>query len=102
MQKVFGSSGERVEDMHNRPKVEDYRINESQFEISGQYVFDLEKYCDVLEKALEKACEKLTTDTDEWCEYDVCPFIFDDYGHYHCGHKCKDKNNWKAWLMKDE
>lgn len=36
----------------NRPKREDYKIND--WEYSGQYVLDLEKYCDELEQENKK------------------------------------------------
>lgn len=61
----------------------------------------LEQHVRALEKALDKACEKLTTDTDDWCNYDVCPFVFEDFGYYKCGHLCKEKDAWKKHFLKE-
>lgn len=45
----------------NRPKVEE-------FEFLEEYAETLEIYCDQLEKALDKACEELHSNS-AWCHY---------------------------------
>ena len=76
--------------MINRPRLEDYRKGNTsieEFDLSCfRYLKGLEKYCDKLEKSLDKACywlvfdqSSLPLETIEWVEED-----------------------WKEWLLKDE
>lgn len=41
----------------NRPNIEDYKLAGGGY--SQKYITDLEKHCNALEKALDKACEYL-------------------------------------------
>ena len=67
----------------NRPKVEE-------FEFLEEYAETLEIYCDRLEKALDKACEELHSNS-AWCHYGKM------------SKKCGlSKEEWKKELMKDD
>lgn len=68
------------------------------------YVIDLQKYCDELEKALDKACELLEEQTEEGNLLCPCEYL----GICHCmstenGYECNGDNDykWKEVLMKD-
>lgn len=60
--------------MIDRPKFEDYAFpkSENDYEQLEFYTYYLEEYCDVLEKALDKACEY----THE-SALNGCPFNYD-------------------------
>ena len=60
--------------MITRPKMEDcaFPKSENDYEQLCFYTYDLEEYCDALEKALDKACE-YTHD----CGSNGCPFNYD-------------------------
>lgn len=69
----------------NRPK---YKLTHFDF---WDYVLDLEKYCDELEKALDKACEELhSKDLDE------------EKSNFIKQYTVWSKDQWKEWCMKDE
>lgn len=79
----------------NRPKLEDYEIYAT---IDGEkikvkvdmskfgYLKDLEKYCDELEKALDKVCEWVSGAEE----------TLNLYNEYHT------KEQWKEWALNDE
>lgn len=71
-----------------RPKKDDYRghlENNCWVSKHTEYVTDLEKYCDELEKALDKACEELN---NGWS------------GKYWGNEKTFwSKEQWKEWCM---
>lgn len=85
----------------NRPKIEDCTCEITSYELDGsetkqkvtdlkKYSFNLERYCDQLEKALDKACEELHSNS-AWCHYGKM------------SKKCGlSKEEWKKELMKDD
>lgn len=105
----------------NRPNKE--LITEWSLNSYADYTNELEKYCDELErkndyckdcshcslwwkddyvhkleKALDKACEKLKQEEASKCFY--C-----DFGHSGadvCDMECWHKSKWKEWLLKDD
>lgn len=104
--------------MMNRPKLEDYKAFVKDGLIIprlAQYAVDLENYCDEvemergyfemhadafldemkkLEKALDKACEKMAFTSNE--------HIIDELGSFTLGEINRTKDQWKEWCMKDE
>lgn len=50
------------------------------------------------EKALDKACEELSSHTVE-CDLVQCPFNCE---YDSCDFDCGNKENWKEWCMRDE
>ena len=86
----------------NRPKIEDRTREITSYNLNGskekqkvvdlkKYSFNLERYCDQLEKALDKACEEL-----EKCQKDFDKIYDTSYA------KIKNKKYWKKELMKDD
>lgn len=82
----------------NRPNKEDYGTWKKCPEgwerrlHSIDYQLDLEKYCDELEKALDKVCELLEDCPLSTLDKELdCNNCTDDYA------KC-----WKEWLLKDD
>ena len=76
--------------LHYNTDIDGYAFND--------YIENLEKYCDELEKALDKASEKLKQEEASNCYY--C-----DFGHSGadvCDMECWHKSKWKEWLLKDE
>lgn len=77
----------------NRPIKNDYwqpwDDQSSDVFLFDAYERDLEMYCDALEKALNKACERLR-DFDEMEQLN------------HGLRRAKDKDEWKEWCMEDE
>lgn len=106
----------------NRPKLEDYKAFVKDGLIIprlAQYTVDLEKYCDEmentidntlrvsndiigelakevleLERALDKACEKLAFTSNKHC--------IDELGSFTLGEINRTKKQWKEWLMNDD
>ena len=84
-----------------RPKIEDCTCEITSYNLNGskkkqkvvdlkKYSFNLERYCDQLEKALDKACEELHSNS-AWCHYGKM------------SKKCGlSKEEWKKELMKDD
>lgn len=88
----------------NRPKEEDYEYidygNAYHFKVDD-YVKDLNKYCDSLEKALDKACKQIMNSCD------CCPYEYEEYQKYDAelyGCECTGDivKCWKEWALKDE
>lgn len=77
----------------NRPKIADYRLNGNAFEISGQYVFDLEKYCDWLEFLLKG--EGINPNPCEGCS-DYCYLADECKSNGGCGYEHRIKKLQKA------
>lgn len=89
-----------------RPKLR-YAYNEA---LINTYAEELEKYCDEIEKALDKACDVIV-------ELNTCNnLVSEEYLHcpleQKCNNRCieekrnnrciSNKENWKEWCMKDE
>lgn len=76
----------------NRPKIEDSLTRRT-------YTDELERYCDTLEKALDKACEILV---DGYCnEYATYQYFYDLDTMVDIPYGMTEKQ-WKEWLLKDE
>ena len=79
-----------------RPKMEDYKfpITENELDQFIEYAYDLEEYCNELEKALDKACEYIHD-----CGVNGCPFNYDCLTITNekmnecniCGYECNDQ-----------
>lgn len=80
-----------------RPNIEDYKLNDGGY--SQKYITDLEKYCNQLEKALDKASKIL----EEGYGEEYASYIY--MKNLDEGIEIPSRMNiieWKEWLMNDE
>ena len=80
-----------------RPNIEDYKLNDGGY--SQKYITDLEKYCNQLEKALDKASKIL----EEGYGEEYASYIY--MKNLDEGIEIQSRMNiieWKEWLMNDE
>lgn len=78
-----------------RPKLR-YAYNEA---LINTYAEELEKYCDELEKALDKACEELE-ELDKCHAYEINKQIVEKKGSSTITFGYQNKEEWKEWCMK--
>lgn len=78
-----------------RPKLR-YAYNEA---LINTYAEELEKYCDELEKALDKACEELE-ELDKCHSYEINKQIVEKKGSSTITFGYQNKEEWKEWCMK--
>ena len=81
----------------NKPNIEDYKLADGRY--SQKYITDLEKYCNQLEKALDKASKIL----EEGYGEEYASYIY--MKNLDEGIEIPSRMNiieWKEWLMKDE
>lgn len=78
------------------------RYGDREIDSAMDKIVELEKHCDKLEKAIDKACTQLVNlkEAADCFEYDGCPFR-EECKQAICG-KCYKVESWKEWLMKDE
>lgn len=76
----------------NRPKRKTY-VKRYGWEHTERYIQALETYSHYLEKALDKACEKLAFVSDE--------HIIEELGSFTLGEINRTKEQWKEWCMQD-
>ena len=81
-----------------KPKLEDYKfpITENELDQYIGYAYDLEEYCNELEKALNKACEYIHNDGIDGCpsNYDISAITNEKMNECNiCGYQCNGQLN---------
>lgn len=93
--KIFEMKKPKLEYLHNEPMIYKYA---GQLEL---YCYVLEKEIERLEKALDKACEELE-DLDRCHSYEINKQIVEKKGYSTITFGYQNKDEWKEWCMEND